>query len=139
MDGERYFVPFTLPGEVVEAEPVDRRGEGVAAELVEVLSPSRHRETPPCAHFGSVRRLRAAALAADVYAALEGRPDRARPEASAACRARVRAAAARCAGRAAAGRLRAASARASGCWPVSTSGRARGSSMSASASSRGRR
>ena len=51
-DGERYFVPFTLPGEVVEAEPVDKRGEGVAAELVEVLSPSRHREKPPCAHFG---------------------------------------------------------------------------------------
>ena len=51
-DGERYFVPFSLPGEVVEAEPVDKRGEGVAAELVEVLSPSRHREKPPCAHFG---------------------------------------------------------------------------------------
>lgn len=51
-DGERYFVPFTLPGEVVEAEPADKRGEGVAAELVEVLSPSRHRERPPCAHFG---------------------------------------------------------------------------------------
>ena len=51
-DGERYFVPFSLPGEVVEAEPVDKRGEGVATELVEVLSPSRHREKPPCAHFG---------------------------------------------------------------------------------------
>jgi 23S rRNA (uracil1939-C5)-methyltransferase len=51
-DGERYFVPFTLPGEVVEAEPVGKRGEGVATELVEVLSPSRHREKPPCAHFG---------------------------------------------------------------------------------------
>ena len=49
--GERYFVPFTLPGETVEAEPVERRGEGVAARLVEVLAPSRHRETPPCAHF----------------------------------------------------------------------------------------
>jgi 23S rRNA (uracil1939-C5)-methyltransferase len=51
-DGERYFVPFTLPGEVVEAEPIDKRGEGVATDLVEVLSPSRHREHPPCAHFG---------------------------------------------------------------------------------------
>ena len=53
LDGECYFVPFTLPGEVVAAEPVGKRGEGVAAELVEVLSPSRHRETPPCAHFGT--------------------------------------------------------------------------------------
>ena len=49
--GERYFVPFTLPGETVEAEPLERRGEGMAARLVEVQAPSRHRETPPCAHF----------------------------------------------------------------------------------------
>lgn len=49
--GDRYFVPFTLPGETVEAEPLERRGEGMAARLVEVLAPSRHRETPPCAHF----------------------------------------------------------------------------------------
>lgn len=52
LGGERYFVPFALPGEVVAAEPVDKRGEGVATELVEVLAPSRHREPPPCAHFG---------------------------------------------------------------------------------------
>ena len=44
-------MPFTLPGEMVEAEPRDKRGEGIAAELVEVLAPSRHREPPPCAHF----------------------------------------------------------------------------------------
>src|SRR6266850_1892896 len=53
--GRRYFVPFTLPGERVEAEPRGEhrpgRGEGIAADLVEVLAPSRHRETPPCAHF----------------------------------------------------------------------------------------
>ena len=72
-DGERYFVPFTLPGEVVEAEPIDKRGEGIAAELVEVLAPSRHRETPPCAHFTRLRRLRAAALAARRLYRLEGR------------------------------------------------------------------
>ena len=52
LEGEQYFVAFTLPGEVVEAEPRDRRGEGVVAELVEVVAPSRHREAPPCAHFG---------------------------------------------------------------------------------------
>jgi 23S rRNA (uracil1939-C5)-methyltransferase len=49
--GRRYFVPFTLPGETVLAEPLGKRGEGVAADLVEVLTPSRHREAPPCAHF----------------------------------------------------------------------------------------
>jgi 23S rRNA (uracil1939-C5)-methyltransferase len=52
-DGERYFVPFSLPGEVVSAEVVDKRGEGVAMELVEVLAPSRHREAPSCLHFGT--------------------------------------------------------------------------------------
>ena len=51
LDGRRYFVPFTLPGETVEAEPRDKRGEGIAADLVAVLAPSRHREAPPCAHF----------------------------------------------------------------------------------------
>ena len=50
-DGQRYFVPFTLPGETVEAEPRDRRGGGIAADLLEVLAPSRHREAPPCTHF----------------------------------------------------------------------------------------
>lgn len=45
-------MPFTLPGEIVLAEPSGKRGEGVAADLVEVLAPSRHREPPPCAHFG---------------------------------------------------------------------------------------
>ena len=41
-DGQRFFVPYTLPGETVEAEPGGKRGEGIAAELVEVLAPSRH-------------------------------------------------------------------------------------------------
>ena len=50
-EGQRWFVPFTLPGEVVEAEPRDKRGEGIAADLLEVVAPSRHREPPPCAHF----------------------------------------------------------------------------------------
>jgi len=49
--GQRYFVPFTLPGETVEAEPLDKRGEGIATKLIEVLAPSRHRVTPPCPHF----------------------------------------------------------------------------------------
>jgi 23S rRNA (uracil1939-C5)-methyltransferase len=51
-EGRRYFVPFTLPGETVEAEPRERRGEGIAADLMEVRAPSRHRVPPPCRHFG---------------------------------------------------------------------------------------
>lgn len=50
-NGQRYFVPFTLPGEIVEADPRDKRGEGLVADLVEVLAPSRHREPARCKHF----------------------------------------------------------------------------------------
>jgi 23S rRNA (uracil1939-C5)-methyltransferase len=53
LDGKRYFVPYCLPAETVEAEPLDGRGDGIACELLEVLAPSRHREPPPCAHFGT--------------------------------------------------------------------------------------
>ncbi|TAJ37340.1 MAG: class I SAM-dependent RNA methyltransferase [Reyranella sp.] len=52
-EGQRYFVPFTLPGEIVEAEPRDKRGEGIVADLAEILAPSRHREPAPCKHFGT--------------------------------------------------------------------------------------
>lgn len=51
--GQRYFVPFTLPGEIIEAEPRDSRGEGIVADLLAILAPSRYREPPPCAHFGT--------------------------------------------------------------------------------------
>jgi 23S rRNA (uracil1939-C5)-methyltransferase len=52
-EGRRYFVPFTLPGEIVEAEPGEERGGGVTATLTEILGPSRHRVAPPCKHFGT--------------------------------------------------------------------------------------
>jgi 23S rRNA (uracil1939-C5)-methyltransferase len=52
LEGQRYFVPFTLPAETVAAEPRDGRGEGIACDLLEVLAPSRHRVPAPCAHFG---------------------------------------------------------------------------------------
>jgi 23S rRNA (uracil1939-C5)-methyltransferase len=49
--GRRYFVPHALPGETVEVAPQDERGNGIAARLIEVLTPSTHREAAPCAHF----------------------------------------------------------------------------------------
>ncbi|MFC0384469.1 class I SAM-dependent RNA methyltransferase [Muricoccus vinaceus] len=51
--GRPVFVPFTLPGEVVEAEPGPTRGEGRAAALVAVETPSPDRVQPPCPHFGT--------------------------------------------------------------------------------------
>lgn len=49
--GEPVFVPFTAPGDVVEANLGKRRGEGRAAELRRVISPGTRAE-PVCAHFG---------------------------------------------------------------------------------------
>jgi 23S rRNA (uracil1939-C5)-methyltransferase len=50
--GKTVFVPFVLPGEVVEATVVEERKGYTRASLVEVLSPSSARVKPPCPHFG---------------------------------------------------------------------------------------
>jgi 23S rRNA (uracil1939-C5)-methyltransferase len=50
--GEPVFVPFTVPGDKVLARVEGRRGDGLAAVLVEVLVPGADRAAPPCPHFG---------------------------------------------------------------------------------------
>ena len=50
--GRAVFVPFTLPGELVEARPVEEKGSFGEAALLQVLSPSKDRAQPVCAHFG---------------------------------------------------------------------------------------
>ena len=45
---EGRFVPYTLPGEVVEVE-----GDEERAAPATILSPSPDRVTPPCPHFGT--------------------------------------------------------------------------------------
>jgi 23S rRNA (uracil1939-C5)-methyltransferase len=50
--GKTVFVPYVLPGEVVEATVVEERKGYTRAALVEVLSPSTARVAPPCPHFG---------------------------------------------------------------------------------------
>lgn len=49
--GGAVFIAGTLPGEVVQARPAGRRGEGIAAELLALDQPSPDRVTPPCPHF----------------------------------------------------------------------------------------
>jgi len=51
-EGKAIFVPFTLPGEVVEAHTVEDRGTYAKAELDEVLEASQERVTAPCPYFG---------------------------------------------------------------------------------------
>ncbi len=48
--GADWHIPFTYPGDIVEAELVNKRKK--AARLVELLTPSPYRLTPPCSFFG---------------------------------------------------------------------------------------
>jgi 23S rRNA (uracil1939-C5)-methyltransferase len=46
------FVPYVLPGEVIEAEVVEERKGFARAALAEVIEPSPARVAPPCPYFG---------------------------------------------------------------------------------------
>ena len=46
-----FFVPFTLPDEIVVVKPTHLTAEGVRADLVEIKSPSPKRIEPECEHF----------------------------------------------------------------------------------------
>ncbi len=51
-EGRVIFVPYALPGEVVRVETVEERERYAHARLLEVLTPSAERVSPPCPHFG---------------------------------------------------------------------------------------
>ena len=52
LDGKPVYVFGGIPGETVIAEVLRERRGYVAAQAVEILSPSPHRVTPPCGYFG---------------------------------------------------------------------------------------
>ena len=51
-EGKAVFVPFTLPGEEVEAQLRHEKGGYATAELEAVLTVSSSRAEPPCPYFG---------------------------------------------------------------------------------------
>lgn len=51
-EGKAVFIPFTLPGEEVEAEIVADKGGFSTAELQSVLEPSPARAPAPCPYYG---------------------------------------------------------------------------------------
>jgi 23S rRNA (uracil1939-C5)-methyltransferase len=51
-EGKAVFVPFTLPGEEVEAHVVQDKGGFATAELQSVLEPSPARTSPVCPYYG---------------------------------------------------------------------------------------
>lgn len=61
--GREVFVPFTLPGETVQAS-----GSGRNLELVEVLDASPLRIEPVCAHFGTCGGCQTQHMPTDAYA-----------------------------------------------------------------------
>jgi 23S rRNA (uracil1939-C5)-methyltransferase len=52
-DGHPVYVPFTAPGDRARVRLGEKRGDGIAAELVELLVPGPGRATPVCRHFGA--------------------------------------------------------------------------------------
>lgn len=52
LDGQTVYVPFTVAGDRVLARIEARRGDGLAATLVELLAPGPGRAAPACPHFG---------------------------------------------------------------------------------------
>lgn len=51
-EGKAIFVPFTLPGELVEARVTEDHGSYADADLEAVLESSPDRTQPPCPYFG---------------------------------------------------------------------------------------
>jgi 23S rRNA (uracil1939-C5)-methyltransferase len=50
--GKAVFVPFTLPGEIVEARLLEQKNDFAEASLLQILTASEDRIQPRCAHFG---------------------------------------------------------------------------------------
>jgi 23S rRNA (uracil1939-C5)-methyltransferase len=50
--GQAVFVPFTLPGELVEARLLEQKDKFGEASLLQVLTASEDRIQPACTHFG---------------------------------------------------------------------------------------
>ena len=51
-DGRPLYLPYTLPGEMVAARALHRRGGGMAGLAETILEASAERVAPPCPHFG---------------------------------------------------------------------------------------
>lgn len=68
-DRGRLYIAGALPGETVQARTLGKRGEGLAAKLVELVAPSEDRVTPPCRHFEACGGCSVQHIAMDAYRA----------------------------------------------------------------------
>lgn len=51
-EGEKYYVPYTAPGDIVEFEIIKEKRR-TRIQLTQIITPSPIRTSPPCSHFGS--------------------------------------------------------------------------------------
>jgi 23S rRNA (uracil1939-C5)-methyltransferase len=51
-EGKAIFVPYAISGETVRVQVVTDKGRFARARLLDILTPSPHRVSPPCPHFG---------------------------------------------------------------------------------------
>jgi 23S rRNA (uracil1939-C5)-methyltransferase len=51
-EGKAIFVPYAIPGETVQVQVVLDKGRFARARLLDILTPSPHRVSPPCPYFG---------------------------------------------------------------------------------------
>ncbi len=68
-EGKPVFVPYTLPGDRVLAGIEGQRGEGLAASLMQVVTPGSMRVPVVCRHFGACGGCSVQHVAPEAYAA----------------------------------------------------------------------
>lgn len=67
----RLYIPLAAPGDRLRVRPTTPRGDGFAADMVELLAAGPTRATPPCRHFGLCGGCSLQHLTDDAYAALK--------------------------------------------------------------------
>ena len=67
LDGRPVYVAGALPGELVRIGPGRKRGDGIAADLLELIEPAPGRQAPPCRHFAACGGCALQHLAPDAY------------------------------------------------------------------------
>ncbi|RCX05672.1 23S rRNA m(5)U-1939 methyltransferase [Schleiferia thermophila] len=50
--GQVVFIPYAVPGDIIDAEVVQSKKNYLEARIVHLHTPSPHRTSPPCTHFG---------------------------------------------------------------------------------------
>ena len=63
------YVPYGVPGDLVTVKTMGRQGDGVAAAIAEILTPSPLRVAPLCGHFGICGGCALQQLESEAYAA----------------------------------------------------------------------